>query len=679
MPNRLATEASPYLLQHADNPVDWYPWSSAALERARAADRPILLSIGYAACHWCHVMAHESFEDPATAELMNERFVNVKVDREERPDLDAIYMQAVQALTGHGGWPMTVFLTPDGAPFYGGTYFPPQDRHGLPSFKRVLQAVSDAWQNRRTSVDETAEQLRRAFAAGVAPRIPAKVDRSTLESAYRVLVRSFDPAHAGFGRAPKFPPTMALDFLIRYAARTGASPAREMAAQTFLAMARGGIFDQIGGGIHRYSVDERWLVPHFEKMLYDNALFVRLGAHLWQLTRDDEIRAATESTVDWVLREMRSPEGAFYSSLDADSEGEEGKFYVWDWAELTEILGADAEALARNWGATREGNFEGHNILHRQSQSIGAPRDEMLLAAEARAREALLAARARRVRPGVDDKILAAWNGLMVRGIAEAARVFQRSDYRDAAVAAAEFLGSRLVQGGRAQRVYRQGITKGPGFLEDQAALGLAFLDLYSLTFDESWVERGEEMGRAAISWFFDKGSGLFFDTASDAEALISRPRELTDNATPSGNSLAAELMFRLAELLGDETFREVAEGVVERQSELLARHPNAVGHTLGVADGIVFGAVEVALIGRADDERFQRFVGLSAETYVPSLILAAGAGADGTSRIALLRGRQETRDSMAYVCRRYACETPAQELKVFADQLARAASAEQT
>jgi uncharacterized protein YyaL (SSP411 family) len=675
MPNRLVSEASPYLLQHAENPVDWYPWGETALERARAEDRPILLSIGYAACHWCHVMAHESFEDPETAALMNERFINVKVDREERPDLDAIYMQAVQALTGHGGWPMTVFLMPDGAPFYGGTYFPPRDRHGLPSFRRVLQAVSDAWKNRRDSVNETAEQLRRAFAAGIAPRTPSKVDRSTLESAYRILVRSFDPAHAGFGGAPKFPPTMVLDFLIRYASRTGASPARDMATQTFLAMARGGIFDQIGGGIHRYSVDERWLVPHFEKMLYDNALFVRLGAHLWQITKDDEIRHATESTVDWVLREMRSPEGAFYSSLDADSEGEEGKFYVWDWKELANLLGADADTLLNYWGATPEGNFEGHNILHRQRH--GGAQDDKVLAAESRARETLLSARTQRVRPGVDDKILAAWNGLMVRGIAEAARVFQRHDYRDAAIAAAEFLWRQLVRHGRAQRVYRQGITKGPGFLEDQAALGLAFLDLYSLTLDQLWVERAVEMGQGTVGWFLDHESSLFFDTASDHEALIARPRELTDNATPSGNSLAAELLFRIAEFCGAEQFRGIAEGVVERQGELLARHPNAVGHLLGVADGVVHGAVEVALVGPPDDDRFCGFVRLTAETYVPSLVLAGGEHGDGSAQIALLRGRENSHGATAYVCRRSACETPARDLGVFADQLARAGVAE--
>ncbi|HEX4468291.1 MAG TPA: thioredoxin domain-containing protein, partial [Gemmatimonadaceae bacterium] len=560
MPNRLANETSPYLLQHAQNPVEWYPWGEDALSRARTEDKPILLSVGYAACHWCHVMEHESFEDQATAASMNEKFVNIKVDREERPDIDGIYMQALQAMTGHGGWPMTVFLTPEGLPFYAGTYFPPDDRHGLPSFKRVLSAVDDAYRNRRSDVERTTAQLRQFFASTTHPtRGTGTLTPLLLERAYRELAQDYDMRHGGFGGAPKFPQTMALDSLLRYWARTRTTLALTIAQESFRAMARGGIYDQLGGGFARYAVDEAWRVPHFEKMLYDNALLARLGTHLWQATKDAEIRRVVEETLDWVLREMAAPGGGFYSSLDADSEGHEGKFYVWSLEEIETVLGAEAPLAIEYWGVTAGGNFEGKNILH-------VPNDEKVVAARrgittdelrariANARHALLRARAFRVRPGCDDKTLASWNGLMVRALAEAARAFDRLSYRAEAVRQGEYLFGLLVREDRVFRTAKLGTARIAGFLEDTAAVGLAALALYELTFDEIWLTRARSLAEAAVRWFWDDEAGAFFDTASDHESLVTRPRDVTDNATPSGTSLATELLARLADLLQDES-----------------------------------------------------------------------------------------------------------------------------
>ncbi|HEX9382451.1 MAG TPA: thioredoxin domain-containing protein, partial [Gemmatimonadaceae bacterium] len=486
MSNRLANETSPYLLQHADNPVDWYPWGPEALERARREDKPILLSIGYAACHWCHVMAHESFEDDETARLMNDTFVNIKVDREERPDIDGIYMQAVQAMTGQGGWPMTMFLLPDGSPFYGGTYFPPDDRHGLPSFRKVLRSVSDAYADKREGVAQSADQLRQIYESNLAQtRRSGRLTREMLEGVYRSLEQRYDAKNGGFGTAPKFPATMVLDFLLRHWKRTGTSEALEIVGNSFRKMARGGIYDQIGGGFARYSVDASWLVPHFEKMLYDNALLTRLGAHLWQATKDEEIRRVTIETVEWVDREMTSPEGGFYSSLDADSEGHEGKFYVWSEDELDSLLGADSPAFKTYYGVTRGGNFEGNNILFVPADRADAAAthagvdEETLDAIIARARRILYDARARRVWPARDEKILASWNGLMLRGIATAARAFDRSDFAKLALRNAEFLAREMVRKGRVMRSHKEGMTRISGFLEDHAAVALGFLAVY--------------------------------------------------------------------------------------------------------------------------------------------------------------------------------------------------------
>ncbi|MGH9364846.1 MAG: thioredoxin domain-containing protein, partial [Thermoanaerobaculia bacterium] len=471
MPNRLAGETSPYLLQHRDNPVDWYPWGDEALARARSENRPILLSIGYAACHWCHVMAHESFEDEETARLMNELFVNIKVDREERPDLDGIYMQAVQALTGHGGWPMTVFLTPDGAPFHGGTYYPPADRQGMPSFRRVLQSVADAYANRRDAIADTSAQLRQIYDSTTAlARSEGALTPRTLDLAYRGLAQRYDIRHGGFDGAPKFPPTMSLDFLLRYWKRTGTAYALEMVAESFRSMSRGGLYDQVGGGFHRYTVDAIWLVPHFEKMLYDNALLVRLAANLWQATGDAEAQRVATETLTWLEREMTSPEGGFYSSLDADSEGREGKFYVWDEQELDSLLGEDASLVKSYFGVTARGNFEGKNILHVavdpavSASRAGVTPDELRTRIDA-ARTILYDERASRIWPGQDEKILAGWNGLMLRGLATAARVFGEPGHVRLALSNGDFLFREMVRDSRVMRSHKSGETRIPGFL----------------------------------------------------------------------------------------------------------------------------------------------------------------------------------------------------------------------
>src|SRR3954462_8206980 len=631
MSNRLSKETSPYLLQHSDNPVDWYPWGPEALERAKQEDKPILLSIGYAACHWCHVMAHESFEDEETARLMNERFINIKVDREERPDIDGIYMQAVQAMSGHGGWPMTMFLLPDGSPFYGGTYFPPEDRHGIPSFRKVLQAVSDAYTQRREGVAQTAEQLRQIYEGNVASaRSGGTLTPQMFEIVYRSLAQRYDASNGGFGSAPKFPATMVLDFLLRYSKRTGNADALEIVVSSFRKMARGGIYDQVGGGFARYSVDAAWLVPHFEQMLYDNALPCRMGAHIWQATSDREVKRVTTETIEWLAREMTSPEGGFYSSLDADSEGHEGKFYVWSEEELDQLLGADARAVKAYYGVVRGGNFEGKSILYVPSDpetvASRAHMDlEMLGQVLDRARRILLEARSRRVWPARDEKILAAWNGLMLRGVATAARVFDRSDFAKLAIESADFLFGTMVRDGRVMRSHKEGVTRIRGFLEDHAAVALGFIAVYEVTFDEKWVKRARDIADAMIEWFWDDSVGAFFDTARDAEQLITRPRDVTDNATPSGTSLAVELLLHLAELLHDAEYRRRAVFVMESLTEPMIRFPSAFGHLLGSADMEVNGAVQVALVGSVTDPDVRALERAVAGKYVPALVIAAG------------------------------------------------------
>jgi uncharacterized protein YyaL (SSP411 family) len=654
MANRLAQETSPYLRQHADNPVDWYAWSPEAFERARREDKPILLSVGYAACHWCHVMAHESFEDTATATIMNEKFVNIKVDREERPDVDGIYMQAVQAMTGHGGWPMTMFLTPAGEPFYGGTYFPPRDRHGLPAFTRVLRSVSEAYRSRRGELQESTRRLRELYdVVGATAEATGEVTAGTLDRAYQSIAARYDARNGGFEGAPKFPMAMVLDFALRHAHRAGhATPT--IALESFRHMARGGIYDQLGGGFHRYTVDAIWLVQHFEKMLYDNALLARLGVHLWQATGDAEVRGATERTLDWVAREMTDPNGGFYASLDADSAGGEGTFYIWTADEIDSILGPDAPAFKAYYGVTAHGNFEGGNILHVAIPDASPP---------VTAREKVFARRARRERPARDEKILASWNGLMLRALADAARAFGRADYHAQALANGEFLARTMVRpDGRVMRSHAFGVTKIDGFLEDHAAVALGFIGLYELTFDERWLAQARSIAKAIDVYFWDASHRAFFDTAVDADPLIVRPKDVTDNATPSGTSLTTALYLHLAELTGDAAFRERADWVLSTLAESMTTHAPAFGFLLGAADTVVHGALQVALAGDA-----AALANVVATTYIPSLVLAGG-----TADVELLRDRPAIGGRpTAYVCRGFACDRPVTEPKELRDLLA--------
>ena len=660
MTNRLANETSPYLLQHADNPVDWFPWGSEAIEKAKAEDKPILLSIGYAACHWCHVM--------------NEKFVNIKVDREERPDIDAIYMQAVQAMTGHGGWPMTVFLLPDGSPFYGGTYFPPGDRPGMPSFRTVLDSVAEAYEKKREGVADGAEKIKQIYDINIArARSTGTLSPQLLENAYRGLAKAFDIRNGGFGSAPKFPAPMSLDFLLRYWKRTGTGYALEIVTTSFRKMARGGIYDQIGGGFARYTVDATWLTPHFEKMLYDNALLTRLGAYLWQATKDEEVRRVTAETIEWLAREMTSAEGGFYSSLDADSEGHEGKFYVWSEEEIDSLLGSDASIFKSYYGVTRGGNFEGKNILSIAADP-GATASRAGIAVVGleellrRSRRILYDARAKRVGPGRDEKILASWNGLMLRGVATAARAFANDEFRELALRNAEFLAREMVRDGRVMRSHKEGLTRIAGFLEDQAAVALGFLAVYELTFDSVWVDRARSIADAMITWFWDDGIGAFFDTARDAEQLITRPRDVTDNAIPSGTSLAVELLLHLAELQHDSEYRRRAAFVLESLAEPMSKFPTAFGHLLGAADMELFGAIEVALVGDRGADAFKALERVVAGQYVPSLVVAGG---DEAKTVKLLADRLLI-DGLptAYVCRGYACDKPVTDPRALSEQL---------
>src|ERR1700737_1133024 len=503
MGNRLAQETSPYLLEHADNPVDWYPWGQEALARARTEHKPILLSIGYSACHWCHVMARESFEEPQPAAFMNRDFVSIKVDREERPDLDQVYMRAGQAMTGSGGWPMTVFLLPDGTPFFAGTYFPSSERFGMPSFGRVLAAVADAFANRQQEIDQTANQVREFLERPALPLAAGTLDPSLLDEAYTRLARDYDPAHGGFGGAPKFPQPMLLEFLLRNHVRTGQPAALEMATDTLRAMAAGGIYDQLGGGFHRYSVDERWLVPHFEKMLYDNALLARAYLDGWQLTQEPAFARGVGGTLAFGRGEMTAPEGGFYASLDADTEGDEGRFYLWTPAELDAVLGPEqGAALARAFDVTPAGNFEGQNILHPV-----APGALDLLAV---ARDPLLLARARRVRPHRDEKVIAGWNGLMLRAYAEAGRVLRRADLVAVAEANARFLLSQMREANRMRRSYKDGRAPLAGYLEDQAAVADGVLSLYEATFDPTSLEAVRSLVSEMLSAFWDEGGTVF-------------------------------------------------------------------------------------------------------------------------------------------------------------------------
>ena len=675
MKNRLASATSPYLLQHADNPVDWHEWGEEAFSLAHSTDRPILLSVGYSACHWCHVMAHESFEDEATAAYMNEHFVNVKVDREERPDVDRIYMDAVQAMTGQGGWPMTVFMTPEGKPFFAGTYYPKDDRPNFPSFRRVLAAMTDAWKAKRNDIEHQAEQLTAAVQRDVAPGTGLPGPETT-RAALTTLGRSFDEVNGGFGHAPKFPQAPTLEFLLREAATGASAEAAKMLSLTLDAMARGGIYDHLGGGFSRYSVDAHWLVPHFEKMLYDNALLARLYLRAWQVTGENRFMTVATETIDYMLNDLRLPGGGFAAAEDADSEGEEGKFYVFDHDEILAAAGG-ATAVAEYFGASESGNFEGANILH-EAHPIDevASRHGMdvadLTTAIAASKGRLLEVRADRVRPGLDDKVVTAWNGLAIRALAEAGAVLDRADLIDAAATTARFVLSNLRRNDdRLLRSWREGSAVIPAFCEDYAAMAIALLALYQATGETSWFVQAKSLADSMIELFEDPDGG-FYDTGTDSEQLITRPREMMDNPSPSANSMAAEALFVLADLTGVAAYRAKADSVLVMAGRLLEAYPSAVGHLLAVATSTLTSPKEVAITGSPDDPLTRELLAVLQGRFRPNCVVAWDRGdPDAGDLVPLLAGRAGApRGPMAYVCRGFSCDAPTADASLLSAQL---------
>lgn len=674
MPNRLIHETSPYLLQHAENPVDWYPWGEEALERARREDRPIFLSIGYSACHWCHVMAHESFEDEATARLMNERFVNIKVDREERPDLDALYMQAVQLLTGQGGWPMSVWLTPDLRPYFGGTYFPLQPRYGMPSFRQVLEQLADSWEHRRDEVGRAASDLAEDLERMSAPPVRAGfegADERLLDGAFRSLRSSYDPYHGGFGTQPKFPAPMNLGFLLRYWKHSRNPAARDMAEHTLRKMARGGMYDQLGGGFHRYSVDAEWAVPHFEKMLYDNAQLARVYTEAWQVSEDPFFRRIAEETLDYLLREMTSPEGGFYSTQDADSEGEEGLFFVWTPEAVHEVLGeADGRVACEVWGVTPHGNFEhGATVLHvARDEDVAAHRLGMptreLQERLPDLRRRLFEAREARVRPGRDEKILASWNGLALRAFAEAALAFGHARYLEAARRNASFLLERMsTPEGGLFRSHHGGRARFHAYLEDHACVAEGLLALYAVDLDPRWLREARRLVDRTLDRFWDEEGETFWMTEAGHERLVSRPRDLADNATPGGNSVALANLVRLSHLVGDPRYSEHASRGLERMASLARRAPAGFGSYLEALDLDLHPPVEVALLGERGSEGVEAFLRVLGRRFLPHRLVGLADPGLPSPAIPFLEGKLPLEGAVTcYLCQGATCRPPVTE-----------------
>ena len=684
--NRLIHETSPYLLQHAHNPVDWYPWGEEAFQKARSENKLILLSVGYSACHWCHVMERESFENKDIAAIMNQHFVSIKVDREERPDVDGIYMQAVQALTGQGGWPMTVFLTPNGRPFYGGTYFPPRDRrYGgqvVPGFPRILLSMADAYENRREEVEEQANQIAEHLQQrsgspfrhkGTTPG--GTVPLELLNTASKALAADFDPEHGGFGSAPKFPNTMSLELLLRISLhRLGqitskpTRPELEIVETTLQHMANGGIYDQLGGGFHRYAVDTEWLVPHFEKMLYDNALLSRIYLHTYLVTNNPFYERIVEETLNYVIREMTSPEGGFYSTQDADSEGEEGKFFLWTPAEIEKaLLPEDAPLFMQYYDVTSRGNFEGKNILHVEQDAQQVADDahislEELQASLQRSRKMLFKVREQRIRPGRDEKILTSWNGLMLRSFAEAGRYLNRPDYLNIAIANAEFLLRTVRPEGRLLRTYKDGRAHLKGYLEDYAFLADGLLALYEASFDPRWFAEARRLMDEAIQLFADEQNGGFFDTGSDHEALLSRPKEIMDNALPAGNSVATDVLLRLATFTGEDSYRQRAENYLHPLTDILIQHPQAFSHVLNALDFALSPVKEFAIMGDPHEADTRALLEVINNRYLPNSVLACAAPNDTEAAqvVPLLESRPlKDGKATAYVCQNFVCAAP--------------------
>ncbi|MFQ5929312.1 MAG: thioredoxin domain-containing protein [Acidobacteriota bacterium] len=666
--NHLVDASSPYLLQHAHNPVDWYPWGEEALRAAREQDRPILLSIGYSSCHWCHVMEHESFEDEETAKLMNENFINIKVDREERPDVDAIYMNFVQMTTGSGGWPLTVFLAPDQVPLYGGTYFPPEDSYGRPGFKRVLKSLAEAYRNRRHELEKNREEtIQRLKQAAQWSTTEGQLDEKLMQDSYSKLLHQFDNRHGGFGGSPKFPSAMALAFLLRYYKRTGTGAALDMVKLSLEEMARGGIYDQLGGGFHRYSVDERWLTPHFEKMLYDNAVLSRVYLEAYQVTGNPYYREIVRETLGYVQREMTDPAGGFYSAQDADSEGEEGKFYVWAPSEVEAVLGKeDAKIFDEYYDVTSSGNFEGKNILHHRMELKGLSRSMEMSVEELKKRldqacRKLLKAREERIKPGLDDKCLAAWNGMMLTAFAEAAFALNDGTFLKTTLGNAEFLTSKMLVEGRLVRSWKQGKAQLNAYLEDYALVIEGLLATYQACGDVRWLEHARRLIQLQFDLFQDEQNGDFYFTSSDHESLLVRQKEYMDNATPSGNSVSCLNLLRLALLFGKKDYRDQAERMLRQASGVLSQYPLAFAYWLQALD-FLFGPVqEIAAVG----EQSERAALLQPvrQRFLPNKVLAVMETADTElgQKIPLLQDKA-TIDSRAtvYVCQNYTCQRPA-------------------
>jgi uncharacterized protein YyaL (SSP411 family) len=680
--NRLAGETSPYLLQHAHNPVDWYPWSDAAFDKARAAKKPILLSIGYAACHWCHVMERESFEDEGTAAFLNSRFIAIKVDREERPDLDQVYMGAVQAMTGGGGWPMSVFLTPEGRPFYGGTYFPNRPSHGLPSFQQVLQGIDQAWREQRGELEEAGQRLVGQLAAQAANAAGPAPGPDLLDTAVALLERSFDAPNGGWGGAPKFPQPMTIEFLLRRAA-AGDRRALPLARRTLDRMADGGIRDQLGGGFHRYATDAIWLVPHFEQMLYDNAQLARVYLHAWALTGEQRYADVATGTLTYILRELTTDGGAFAASQDADTDGVEGATFTWRADEIREALGDDAPLFATAYGVTDQGNWEGVTILARLRPTEDLAKLYAIPAAEverrlAEIRTRLLLRRRQRPQPARDDKALAAWNGLAIGALADGARLLAAAGFDGLAEryltaarrAAGAILDGLLGVDGRLGRSWKDGRASGQGVLEDYADLADGLLALYEATFDERWFATARALADAILDRFADPAGG-FFDTATDHERLVTRPKDIQDNATPSGGAMATMVLLRLAALTGESRYREAAERALATTTPYTVRYPTAFAQWLQATDFALAPVAEVAIVGDLDDPATRELLQVAAGGYAPNRVVAASPLSGGPSAIPLLaeRTRLQGRPT-AYVCRQLACRLPVTDPDALRDQL---------
>jgi hypothetical protein len=648
MPNRLINETSPYLLQHANNPVDWYAWSPEAFERAANEDKLVLLSIGYSACHWCHVMEHESFENRSIAKLMNDNFVSIKVDREERPDLDHIYMTAVQMMTGSGGWPMTVFLLPTGEPIFGGTYFPPEDRYGRPGFPRVLETIANAYRTRKQEILQNAQEFRQQLSRQTFQKSEDEtLGASLLDTAFRAIGSRFDAREGGFGAAPKFPPSMSIDFLLRYHHRTGEEHAHHMAMLTLDKMAYGGMYDQVGGGFHRYSTDDHWLVPHFEKMLYDNALLARVYVDAYRATQKPLYKRIAEETLDFVVREMRDSNGAFYSTQDADSEGVEGKYYVWSLDEFSRVVGDDAGKLADYFDVTEHGNWEETNILN-----IRRDADPGMDLKIADAKKKLYAARLNRIKPGRDEKVLTDWNGLMLRAFAEAAAYFGRDDYRAVAESNANFLLTTIWDGTRLLHSYKDSRARFNAYLDDYANLADGLVSLYELTLDAKWLDAAVQIADRMIEQFWDPDGGFYF-TSKDHESLLTRTKDFFDNATPSGNSVAADVLLRLAAILEREDYRKKAEEVFLTAAGLLKQYASGFGRMLSALDFYIGPSKEIVISGSPD-----AFLEVLRKRYLPRTVVVR-------QDRPLLDGKPTV-----YVCENFTCKQPTADIRTFEELL---------